>query len=485
VAIEKIDKLLGYVSFEDEEYPFEFFQEEFQLVLFPPTKMCWQKKANIVPIYESMGNGGSKEKKWADHIKIEGVTSEDYKIIFCVLETPVNYHGFKCYEVQWYYYCRTNFGYDKIRGLRIQGPEVNYFYSPEASLKKEIEFGENNRIEKMTVSAVSGVKCEKCGRYRIEEDLQAEIKVDATSTMYFDNPATPIDALSNMYIEFSQDVDVDTVVEEFYHVKCFFMYISYRTNVTFDRLETWFINTEGKRDFSGAIVFPTKRMKESNKRCASRILDYKILEDKTAKIFEAIVDGKMEYAHLCDSIDDMRQYSQARIIMILVEFEREFMNIYGKDYGRSEKYCKTKADIIDLIEQYRADNTGDSKRYAAEIKRTIEKLDGNSFAVWVKKALLDCINAMKTFIALKYDGDQKAAIEHLSKRVGEIRNGIAHGNIDFEIKAIHLTDLEIIEEVTYAIRLKYVGVSDKNISKGIKNLFNVNIDLTETCESSE
>ena len=71
----------------------------------------------------------------------------------------------------------------------------------------------------------------------------------------------------------------------------------------------------------------------------------------------------------------------------------------------------------------------------------------------------------------------KTVVRDLSGRVGEIRNGIAHSKMNFELDAIHLADIKIIEELNYAIRLKKAGVPDNNIRKGINALFKENIAL--------
>ena len=162
--------------------------------------------------------------------------------------------------------------------------------------------------------------------------------------------------------------------------------------------------------------------------------------------------------------------------MIMSEFEREFRNIYGQDYGRSEEYLATKNEIVDLIDEYRKSKSGSSKKYAASIKRTISNLD-NSYAQNVSKAFGDCKEIMKPFVTKNYTEYSDEILQGICDRVGEIRNGIAHSKMDFKLDAIHLTDTKIMEELTYAIRLKKAGLSDNNVIKGINALFGENITI--------
>ena len=129
-----------------------------------------------------------------------------------------------------------------------------------------------------------------------------------------------------------------------------------------------------------------------------------------------------------------------------------------------------------MIEEYRKGHSGDAKKYAGSIKKTVQNLD-NSYAQNVEFAIEDCKVIMEPFIKANYSKDLHEVIRDLSGRVGEIRNGIAHSKMDFELDAIHLADIKIIEELIYAIRLKKAGVPDSKIMKGINVLFKENIAI--------
>ena len=150
MSIKKPEKLLGYVKYEDVDYPFEFIEEDFSIVLYPPTVEKWDEAADIFHFFENLNK--PREKGWIKSLKLEGITSEHYRIVFSVKDSPSNYHGFKSYEVDWFYYCRSEYDFNSIEGFRVSGNEINYFFPPQIALQNEVVFGDDNQIEKMTVS---------------------------------------------------------------------------------------------------------------------------------------------------------------------------------------------------------------------------------------------------------------------------------------------------------------------------------------------
>ena len=126
MSIKKPEKLLGYVKYDDVDYPFEFIEEDFSIVLYPPTVEKWDEASDIFHFFENLNK--PREKGWIKSVKLDGITSEHYHIVFSVKDSPSNYHGFKSYEVDWYYYCRDEYDFESIEGFRVSGTEINYYY---------------------------------------------------------------------------------------------------------------------------------------------------------------------------------------------------------------------------------------------------------------------------------------------------------------------------------------------------------------------
>ena len=167
MSVKKLERLLGYLTLENEEYPFEFVEEEFCVVLYPPTKEKWSELASPFTFFENLSKTWNGEHKWIKNFRIEGITSENYNIVFSVKDSPSNYHGFLSYEVEWYYYYRDSFELNSIAGFQISGTEVDYFYPPQVALKNDVRWDNNQRITRMLVSTSDEDTEKSCGQHTI------------------------------------------------------------------------------------------------------------------------------------------------------------------------------------------------------------------------------------------------------------------------------------------------------------------------------
>ena len=84
---------------------------------------------------------------------------------------------------------------------------------------------------------------------------------------------------------------------------------------------------------------------------------------------------------------------------------------------------------------------------------------------------------MLPFIALNYNENCDDAIDGICERMGAVRNGIAHSRLDLQFDAIHLSDIKIIEELLYAIRLKRCYIKTVDIQRCINCIFRENIAI--------
>ena len=166
----------------------------------------------------------------------------------------------------------------------------------------------------------------------------------------------------------------------------------------------------------------------------------------------------------------------ARAIMILAEFEREYTNIFGQDYKRSREYQETKRELLDTMQVFIEQRQGRSRRYARQFYHAIESHDVG-FGERLKTAMAECQAVMEPFIRSRYDGALDVTIEEICDRMNTVRNGIAHSRLDLNLEAVHLSDLKIIEELLYAMRLQHLRVDTKSIQIGIKRLFGERISI--------
>ena len=84
---------------------------------------------------------------------------------------------------------------------------------------------------------------------------------------------------------------------------------------------------------------------------------------------------------------------------------------------------------------------------------------------------------MDVFIKKCFDGSYEDIVEGISESVNKLRNGIAHSRLDMEVEPRHVTDIKLMEEMLYVIRLKKLGIEVPVIQKVINELFGYGIIL--------
>lgn len=473
--MKKPERIIGFVNYDNYDFPFEFDEKDFVIVLYPPTKEIWSDYSSPRRLLDSLIQDNHSHE-WIPQSDLKGNTSDGNNIMFNVQEAFSNYHGFISFDVNWYVYYADALSIDKIDGFRILGNDVNLFFPPQIVLDSKIEFKtDTHSIAKISVSSREPHHV-SCGKYQISENIDAIVDVNAYASYHNNTNTNPIDAVSSMITSFSIPVGVDTIIGAYFNVLHFFEYITYRKNVHIGNLDLFFINDEGLRDYSGIIVFPCNYKYESHSKVKERIITYSLLDCKSADLFKAINNDRLVFQHLCKSIDKTRHYPASRIIMIFAAFEREYRNIYGKDFGRSDEYLEAKQKVVSLIDDFSNTFQGKKKKYIDQLKKYVDLRD-NSFEDSVKRALSDCEDILSPFVLRRYSGDYLNIIDDISSRMGAIRNGIAHSKLDLTFDAIHLSDIHIIELLLYALRLKKISLSTLNCKKAINQLFGENFHI--------
>ena len=458
------ERIVGFLELKDSKFPFEFDKDKFELNLYYPTEDdAYEQLFAEVRIFGS----NLKVHKWLDKIIIKGKTAEGYLVYFGTLDNPSSYNGYRTYEIDWYYI--TNDATELINEIRFSGREIDFYYSPSRTFQQKIEFKKEKYVQVESMS-VQTVDCEPlmCGKYK-SGDINVEIFCDSYAIIYT-QASVPLDSKSYLRMKFSHKISLEEMIDKARDVQSFIKYVSYRTNTDFTDISTYVEIEDGKVKNCGKLVFRGDCKEERNEKAKERIIRAEYLNNYAADILKAFDCGEMPFGHLCSSIEDMSHYPISRIIMILSAFEREFRNIYGQDVRRSEDYKETKEQIVKLIEDRAKELTGKRKKYVKDFAKGIKNSD-SSYGDNFKYALEDCESIMKPFITRRFEGTYEEIIADVSFSINSLRNGIAHSRLDMEIEARHLTDIKLVEEMIYVIRLKKIGVEDTVIQKSINELF--------------
>lgn len=461
-------RIVGNLELKGEKYSFELDKESFELKLYHLTTedVC----TKFFEAFKTL-NLKVRENKWIDRITIQGVTSERYLVYFGTIDNPESYNGYYTYRVDWYYL--TDEDSEMVDEMRFYSHEINYFFNPTRSFEKNITY---NTEEDVTLQSFSihSVDCDalKCGSY-IDNNIQVNITCDSNSILHYESP-TPLESESCLKLQFSEAINIGKVVYNARIVHNFLKYVCYRSNIRFSNISVYTTSDEGKQRNCGKLVFRYQGDEEKSEICRKRIIRAEYLNERIADIMKAINDNEIHLDYCCDSLKALSYYSINRVIMILATFEREYRNIYGYDVRRSVNYKCIKENVIQIIEKYAENLSGKNKKYAKSFAKRIKDYDV-SYGDNVKFAFEDCREIMDVFIKKCFDESYEEAVEGISESINKLRNGIAHSRLDMEIEPRHITDIKLIEEMLYVIRLKKLGIEVSVIQKVINELFGVGI----------
>ena len=79
------------------------------------------------------------------------------------------------------------------------------------------------------------------------------------------------------------------------------MFITYRGNVAFEKVDLFVLNENGKRDYRGLLVFPQTRALETNRDASRHLILYEDLGERVTSVLLDIKSGALSFQHLCDS----------------------------------------------------------------------------------------------------------------------------------------------------------------------------------------
>lgn len=472
------NQIKGFVKYNEIEYGFFFADEE--LLLFPCNEE--QRQKDTPNLFDMFIAGRPQPRKVIRKILISGTTSDGKNVIFQVSEDPGNDNGYLYFHVYAIYlYTKHHHVYAKdlstqssvanrIRGLRIGGQDVDFFYNPAHAF--EYKISRDSRFQDSV--SVSDIKPMNCGMLSYG-GVDISVSVCAYPAMHF-QLSTPYTCSSEFIFHFSKEVQIEFVQEFIGYLQLCMRFICRRRAVVLGDAQIFDIDeSEKSRSFGELCVFQFARKPSEDKK-AKDVITYQMLGEHFAKLLQCFCDKVMYTNHYPVNT---ASYSPDRIIFLLIGFEREFQNLNPEDSYRCEEYLKVKG----MIKQY-ADELAESTpskreaKYAKAFSRSIGKMQ-IGFGDKLRHAIVEHQSIMDCFLIDEYGEEYKKQLDEICARMNKLRNDLAHGNLDLKFCPEHIGDLKMVEQLLYAMRLKAIGVEERSVRSAINTIFRCNLSLDD------
>lgn len=485
--IKKIEgDILGYVNVDDVEHPFLFDNSTYKLSLYPLSAKCGSMDVNALANLKKV-IGDIKKPKWIDAVDLKGVTVQGYNILFNVSGGYDIKDNLKIYTVNYVYYYE-HFNDHNINGLSITGEDIDGFFSHTKSLDMNCTFDDKAGTYKNQSLKAIDIPKQDGGTFILNgdgEEVFCRISLDAYSflTMAYDIPDKKMESISEIRVGFSDSIGIKSTIECIGLICNLFRFLSYRLRVDLDEIHTYCLDEDGIAHYDGRIIIRDISANEyvsdadlciDENDVKKSIIRYDDIKEHTADICTMIYNGKISLEHMTSTYFRRNSYNQARILGILTAFERAYNNIYGIDTVRGDDYVNFKNSLIERLNKGKECYHGKQLKWYKDVINGIKK-SGISYSQKVYHALIDNQSTVEMYIKNKYEyTDYKKIADDISKRIGKLRNNLAHNNKLDEMDANIIFDIKTVEELWYCMYLRHCNVPIENIVKAVGRLFKEN-----------
>lgn len=362
-----------------------------------------------------------------------------------------------------------SFNSHTIQRIIFRGREINYFCNPgrifdnQYITEKDEATGENKRGS-YNIKIKSDIEELPLGSFYWDKyDCDATLSVSFGWTVRFFS-AEPLYANTNLVIQFSKPITTNCMYNIYMAVECILAYCCRRTNIDIESVVLYEDIDKGDPRYyrKGLYQLNKNRNNEENhKKADERMMTADLWRDHFAGLFKEFLDQRILLSNLPESGRKWNSFGPARMIFDFVAFERENINLYGKDEESSE-LSEVKEHIGSLIQKYLDDKSvkGKRRKYANSILRNVKRYTIKSLGDQISRAIEDCNDAMTPILALFYDNDWDGRKEGAIKNLNDLRNDVAHGHLDVTFTSEDINDLQMLECLLYAMRLKACGLED-------------------------
>lgn len=200
-----------------------------------------------------------------------------------------------------------------------------------------------------------------------------------------------------------------------------------------------------------------------------RLIKQLHIAGKEGEILTDIASDSIYLRHIPDTYQSGRHINAARFVMITAAFEWEFKRLYPDGIKKSEKTIIAENEVSEEIQHLIDNTTGKKKNILKFLHRLVRSDSLQTEIVQIGKDFPTVIDVFGNY--LYRINNAELNYSEMGQRLSNQRNHFAHGDLDKDFIDLSLLDLIFLENIIYAMQLKYYDVDDKEIQRAIKELF--------------
>lgn len=459
------DIVKGLILLDGEQYPFYLIEN--YLEILPGTNEQWKlQKRKLIEKLKKLSQF-KVDNNWIGTRVLDGITNDNKKIQLLVSNSYGNDNGFLTFEVFSYFFVNS----DQVKemfvyGITVNDSLINNFYNP----AKTQNFTFNEESDSLDpiilrLSKEDSISLE-CGTYTFKNN-NIKITLIAYSIVKLMS-INPIESRSEIIMTFEKPFNFEETIEVIEHLENLFKLLGNNKMISLNDVNVFSINGKGNRESYGKIVFFSKDNKFLNEK--KHLIDFDQIYSHVGVFLDNISKGNISFRHVYENESDS-VIDSARILLNFTAFEAEFNSYYSSISIRSERFDISKSNAIKILEEAEKDITDKkSKKDFEEIIRFINKIS-TSMEQKIKHAIKDNMEIIEPFLKYQYRNNSEETVSNFASRMNRMRNDFAHGNLDFNIEPIHVSDIRILEILIYIIILRKMKLSKTIVRNSVSKLF--------------
>jgi len=445
----------GVVEYKNIRFDFEF--DEQYLRIIPKNE---SRDIFLDEFYPKNDNGSRSIIDYEiDSDYLIGHSIRDNKVIFILNDKYISTEGlnFKdivrtplIIDIKYYISCID----DSFTDMVFYCDELNYIYNLSKSYDSKIN--SDNSISFL----IKNINDDSSGQSQYSiKGINVDLCFGINKSISY-SASNLVKLQSYIKLHFNVMDNIMLLTDLYYSVLTFIRYLTFRVNISFDKIEL-FNGNNRVGYFCSCDKYNLDFSIEIKKKC----ITYDYIGNNISSIMQDIVDNNIYLEHLPASFSYRNLYTHAFILLLTSAFQFEFEKSFPTGIEHKKHSIKNREIVKEKLRSIAQES---NHKQAKIYERLIDRVDDvplESYILYSLKQYSTIIDKFKNKFIITDSN------ESIAKSLNECRNKLAHGVISYKIEDKLLPYFALLKRLVYIMQLKYYGIDDENTLNAVKRLF--------------